>query len=150
MRVVSVGLSPEKMDVDTPAIPLSCEDEPIIDTGGLKMEHHWAKSGNGGPSRPPKGRKARGLGRSPISDTPSAQLSTTCGGLNPGNNVSAAVRAKLGRPRWFNQSFLVFMALRQAGTPLPRGELIRRALELDKQIGAERGLPPCFTGKVGP
>ncbi|KAI9003377.1 hypothetical protein DFJ74DRAFT_592742, partial [Hyaloraphidium curvatum] len=51
-------------------------------------------------------------------------------------------------PRWYNQAFLVFLALKQAGTPLPRGELIKRALELDKKIGSERGLPPCFTGKT--
>ena len=92
-----------------------------------------------------KGRKGRKPG---TVEAASGCPGTPHGGLSFGNSTVATARAKLGRPRWFNQSFLVFMALRQAGTPLPRGELIRRALELDKKIGLERGLPPCFTGKV--
>lgn len=119
-------------DPEVEEIPVSAST--LID--GSDQTGTGGTSERSGAVRPVKGRKGR-----------VARSSSIDGALNPGN-VPPTIRLKLGRPRWFNQSFLVFMALRQAGTPLPRGELIRRALELDKKIGAERGLPPCFTGKV--
>lgn len=53
------------------------------------------------------------------------------------------------RPRWWIQSFLLLLALRQAGRPLSRRVLIPRALELEKKIAKQRGLPLIFGGKVG-
>ncbi|KAJ3154539.1 Histone-lysine N-methyltransferase setd7 [Geranomyces michiganensis] len=52
------------------------------------------------------------------------------------------------KPRWYNQTYLLFLALRKAGEPLPRGKLIPMALQLDMELSRERGLPPLFGGKV--
>ncbi|KAJ1554005.1 hypothetical protein HK096_005388 [Nowakowskiella sp. JEL0078] len=52
------------------------------------------------------------------------------------------------RPRWWNQTYLIFLALRQAGRPLSRGELIPEALKLERQISRQRGLPLLFHGKT--
>ncbi|KND03456.1 uncharacterized protein SPPG_00939 [Spizellomyces punctatus DAOM BR117] len=52
------------------------------------------------------------------------------------------------KPRWYNQTYIMFLALRQAGEPLPRGVLIPKALALDKEISRQRGLPPLFGGKT--
>ncbi|KAJ3339859.1 hypothetical protein HDU93_007744 [Gonapodya sp. JEL0774] len=51
------------------------------------------------------------------------------------------------RPRWYTGSYVMFMALRQAGRPLSKGELVVRGLALDKKISLERGLVRCFVGK---
>lgn len=55
---------------------------------------------------------------------------------------------KRERPRWYNQTFLMFLALREAKKPLPRGELIQRTLDLDEKYSREMGLPKCFHGKT--
>lgn len=53
------------------------------------------------------------------------------------------------RPRWWTQSMLLHLVLRQAsGKPMSRRELIPKALELDARIAKERGLPRLFGGKV--
>ncbi|KAJ2635495.1 hypothetical protein GGF40_003571 [Coemansia sp. RSA 1286] len=55
----------------------------------------------------------------------------------------------LGRPRWYNQMYLMFLALRQSpGYTASRSELVRKAVELDRRISEERGLPRAFTGKT--
>ncbi|KAI8090825.1 hypothetical protein BDF21DRAFT_317413, partial [Thamnidium elegans] len=52
-------------------------------------------------------------------------------------------------PRWYNQAYLLFLALRQhAQDSLPRTELIEAAIELDKKIGVELQLPRVFRGKT--
>ncbi|KXS20624.1 hypothetical protein M427DRAFT_66573 [Gonapodya prolifera JEL478] len=51
------------------------------------------------------------------------------------------------RPRWYTGSYVMFMALRQAGRPLSKGELVVRGVALDKKISLERGLARCFSGK---
>ncbi|KAJ2766878.1 hypothetical protein IWQ56_003545, partial [Coemansia nantahalensis] len=53
------------------------------------------------------------------------------------------------RPRWYNQMYVMFLALRQSpGHTASRSELVRMAVELDGRISAERGLPRAFTGKT--
>lgn len=53
------------------------------------------------------------------------------------------------QPRWYNQAYLLFLALRQhSQDSLPRTELIEAAIELDKKIGVELQLPRVFRGKV--
>ncbi|KAJ2009164.1 hypothetical protein GGI04_000677 [Coemansia thaxteri] len=53
------------------------------------------------------------------------------------------------RPRWYNQMYVMFLALRQSpGYTSSRSELVRSAVELDKRISKERGLPKAFTGKT--
>ncbi|KAI8825609.1 uncharacterized protein EV422DRAFT_583031 [Fimicolochytrium jonesii] len=53
------------------------------------------------------------------------------------------------RPRWYNQTYILFLALKELGNgPVPRGQLIPKALELDKRIAEEKGLPPLFGGKT--
>jgi hypothetical protein len=52
------------------------------------------------------------------------------------------------KPRWWNQNYILFLALKSANRPLPRKELIPKALLLDKKIAAERNLPTLFHGKT--
>ncbi|KAI8322884.1 hypothetical protein GQ54DRAFT_297162 [Martensiomyces pterosporus] len=53
------------------------------------------------------------------------------------------------RPRWYNQMYLMFLALRQSpGYTASRSDLVRKAVELDKRISRERSLPRAFTGKT--
>ncbi|KAJ2491864.1 hypothetical protein IWW37_001942 [Coemansia sp. RSA 2050] len=53
------------------------------------------------------------------------------------------------RPRWYNQMYVMFLALRQSsGYTSSRSELVRNAVELDRRISEERGLPRAFTGKT--
>lgn len=53
------------------------------------------------------------------------------------------------QPRWYNQAYLLFLALRQhPQNSLPRIQLIEAAIELDKKIGVELQLPRVFRGKV--
>ncbi|KAJ2853122.1 hypothetical protein J3B02_003282, partial [Coemansia erecta] len=53
------------------------------------------------------------------------------------------------RPRWYNQMYVMFLALRQSpGYTASRSELVRKAVELDRRISEERGLPRAFTGKT--
>ncbi|KAJ2455762.1 hypothetical protein EV183_000609 [Coemansia sp. RSA 2336] len=53
------------------------------------------------------------------------------------------------RPRWYNQMYLMFLALRQSPNyTASRSDLVRMAVELDAQISKERGLPRAFTGKT--
>lgn len=52
------------------------------------------------------------------------------------------------RPRWYNQTYVMFLALRLAEGPLPRAVLIPRALELSKILTRELGLPRLFGGKT--
>ncbi|EIE84681.1 hypothetical protein G6F46_009398 [Rhizopus delemar] len=52
-------------------------------------------------------------------------------------------------PRWHNQAYMLFLALRQhPDLCMPRGELIKAALELDKKISSEMSLPLVFRGKT--
>ncbi|KAI8920117.1 hypothetical protein DFJ77DRAFT_427034 [Powellomyces hirtus] len=52
------------------------------------------------------------------------------------------------KPRWYNQTYLMFLALRKAGKPIPRNILIPMALQLDREISRDRGLPQLFGGKT--
>ncbi|KAI9470914.1 MAG: hypothetical protein EXX96DRAFT_458477, partial [Benjaminiella poitrasii] len=53
------------------------------------------------------------------------------------------------QPRWYNQAYMLFLALRQhPDRALPRGELIRAALALDEKISAELHLPKVFRSKT--
>ncbi|ORX43566.1 hypothetical protein DM01DRAFT_237911, partial [Hesseltinella vesiculosa] len=52
-------------------------------------------------------------------------------------------------PRWYTQSYVVFLALRQHPYHcMPRGDLINAALELDLKISQERNIPRAFRGKT--
>ncbi|KAI9282353.1 hypothetical protein BY458DRAFT_497929 [Sporodiniella umbellata] len=52
-------------------------------------------------------------------------------------------------PRWHNQAYMLFLALRQhPDRCLPRGELIKEALRLDRQLSKELSLPLVFRGKT--
>ncbi|CAM0138322.1 unnamed protein product [Umbelopsis sp. WA50703] len=52
------------------------------------------------------------------------------------------------QPRWHNQSYMLFLALRQhPDRCLPRTELIKAALAMDKKISDELNLPKVFRGK---
>ncbi|KAI8389507.1 hypothetical protein BD560DRAFT_381910 [Blakeslea trispora] len=72
------------------------------------------------------------------------------------NMVEAYKRKRLTRmnsanqqPRWHNQSYMLFLALRQhAETSMARTDLIKSALSLDKKISEERSLPRVFRGKT--
>ncbi|KAJ2081557.1 hypothetical protein H4R24_002233 [Coemansia sp. RSA 988] len=78
----------------------------------------------------PRQRKRRK--RSPSSETKSTKCTST----------------KL-RPRWYNQMYLMFLALRQSPDyTASRSELVRKAVELDAKISKERCLPRAFTGKT--
>ncbi|KAJ2714734.1 hypothetical protein H4R19_001571 [Coemansia spiralis] len=84
------------------------------------------------PRRPRKRRK-----RSPTA--PAAAAAVT----------GKAIKGGKERPRWYNQMYVMFLALRQsAGHTAGRSELVRKAVELDGRISAERGLPRAFTGKT--
>lgn len=53
------------------------------------------------------------------------------------------------QPRWYNQAYLLFLALRQhPAHSLPRTELIDAAIELDKKFSIDLQLPRVFRGKV--
>ncbi|OAD78509.1 hypothetical protein PHYBLDRAFT_179571 [Phycomyces blakesleeanus NRRL 1555(-)] len=53
------------------------------------------------------------------------------------------------QPRWHNQSYMLFLALRQhPDNSLPRTDLIKAALALDKKMSEERDLPRVFRGKT--
>ncbi|KAI8815267.1 hypothetical protein BJ742DRAFT_765649 [Cladochytrium replicatum] len=52
------------------------------------------------------------------------------------------------KPRWWNQTYLVFLTLREAARPLTRSELIPAVLKLDKVISKQRKLPTLFGGKT--
>lgn len=53
------------------------------------------------------------------------------------------------QPRWHNQAYMLFLALRQhPNRCLSRPELIKAALALDEKISKERNLPRVFKGKV--
>lgn len=53
------------------------------------------------------------------------------------------------QPRWHNQAYMLFLALRQhPDRCLSRPELIKAALALDEKISKERNLPRVFKGKV--
>lgn len=53
------------------------------------------------------------------------------------------------QPRWHNQAYMLFLALRESpNRSLPRKQLIDGALEMDKRISKDRGLPKVFKGKV--
>ncbi|KAL1921713.1 uncharacterized protein VTP21DRAFT_10355 [Calcarisporiella thermophila] len=52
-------------------------------------------------------------------------------------------------PRWHNQSYMLFLALRQSkASSMFRTELCRAALAMDEKISQERGLPRVFRGKA--
>jgi len=50
--------------------------------------------------------------------------------------------------RWYNQNFIMLLALRISNRPLPRMELIKRTLELDEMCSEIMNLPKCFHGKT--
>jgi hypothetical protein len=80
--------------------------------------------------------------------------STEIGALENGNNSQRQKpqgsngQKKADRPRWWNQTYLLYLVLRKATRPLGRKDLISEALELDESISEERGLPKLFGGKV--
>lgn len=68
-------------------------------------------------------------------------------------NVSARPprpsRDQSSQPRWYNQMYLMFLALRQSpGYTATRRDLLKRAVELDEKISKERGLTRAFRGKT--
>ncbi|CAO3626208.1 unnamed protein product [Mucor hiemalis] len=66
-----------------------------------------------------------------------------------GNSSLKRKRETTIQPRWYNQAYLLFLALRQAPYhSLPRLKLIEKAIELDKKIGNELQLPRVFRGKT--
>ncbi|KAJ2481561.1 hypothetical protein IWW56_001680 [Coemansia sp. RSA 2131] len=53
------------------------------------------------------------------------------------------------RPRWYNQMYVMFLALRQSPNHTSsRSNLVREAVALDSRISQDRGLPRAFTGKT--
>ncbi|KAJ1907581.1 hypothetical protein LPJ81_000656 [Coemansia sp. IMI 209127] len=90
-----------------------------------------------------------------------ANVSSAGGGTNNGetaegatdevnaNGQGARKAAAAYRPRWYNQMYLMFLALRQSpGFTASRSELVHKAVELDEKISKERGLPRAFTGRT--
>lgn len=63
-------------------------------------------------------------------------------------NEDEIKKLKNRRPRWYNQSYVVFLCLRLSGTPLPRSMLIPRTLHLSEFLSSELGLPQLFGGKT--
>lgn len=58
---------------------------------------------------------------------------------------------RTGLPRWHNQSYMLFVSLRQhSEKTMSRTDLIKKALDFDKKISQERNLPRVFRGKVIP
>jgi len=55
---------------------------------------------------------------------------------------------KNDRPRWYNQTYIMFITLRDAKRPLPRNVLIRRTLTMDFLLSTIMSFPKCFHGKV--
>ncbi|KAJ2164220.1 hypothetical protein GGH15_004043 [Coemansia sp. RSA 562] len=96
-------------------------DDYICDTSGTK---------------PPR-RKRRKPCPTPAANTPSAQP--------PSSTTKPAVM----RPRWYNQMYVMFLALRQSPNHTSsRSNLVREAVALDSRISQDRGLPRAFTGKT--
>ncbi|KAJ2615557.1 hypothetical protein H4S08_001183 [Coemansia sp. RSA 1365] len=90
-----------------------------------------------GGSKPRRRKRQKKLPATPSNETKSTTLSTKC-----------TPAAKL-RPRWYNQMYLMFLALRQSPDyTASRSELVRKAVELDAKISKERSLPRAFTGKT--
>jgi prepilin-type processing-associated H-X9-DG protein len=52
------------------------------------------------------------------------------------------------KPRWWNQTYVIFLVLRRENRLMSRAELIPKVLELDKEIAAKKGLPTLFHGKT--
>jgi hypothetical protein len=52
------------------------------------------------------------------------------------------------KPRWWNQTYVIFLVLRRENRLMSRGELIPKVLELEKEIAKKRGLPTLFHGKT--
>ncbi|RUS12890.1 hypothetical protein BC938DRAFT_478327, partial [Jimgerdemannia flammicorona] len=93
---------------------------------------------------------------SPIAD--STPLAEDLSSARPRRTTSTSTTSSVTRPsrrskpsmqpRWHTQSYMVFLALRQHPAKcLPRTQLIKAALEMDKKISEERGLPRVFRGK---
>ncbi|KAI9306579.1 hypothetical protein BJ944DRAFT_159630 [Cunninghamella echinulata] len=58
-------------------------------------------------------------------------------------------RKKGDAPRWYTQSYMIFLALREHPTHcLARTPLIKAAVALDERISKERNLPRVFSGKT--
>ncbi|ORZ26172.1 hypothetical protein BCR42DRAFT_401739 [Absidia repens] len=63
--------------------------------------------------------------------------------------VTPRARSVRMAPRWYTQSYLMFLALREhPGHCLSRSDLINAALALDKKISKERNLPRVFRSKT--
>lgn len=61
---------------------------------------------------------------------------------NPLNSINQ-------QPRWHNQAYMLYMALRQhSEKTMARTDLIKSALAIDKRISEERNVPKVFRGKV--
>jgi hypothetical protein len=53
------------------------------------------------------------------------------------------------QPRWHNQAYMLFLALRQhSEKTMARTDLIKSALAIDTRISEERLVPKVFKGKV--
>jgi hypothetical protein len=57
-------------------------------------------------------------------------------------------KSKLDRPRWWNQTYIIYLVLRRYKEPISRRELIPQVLELEEQLAKEKQLPRLFTGKT--
>ncbi|PVU90305.1 hypothetical protein BB559_004694 [Furculomyces boomerangus] len=56
---------------------------------------------------------------------------------------------KVQRPRWYNQTYILFLALRQCKNyTASRKDLLEKAVKLDKKMSKELGIPKVYTGKT--
>ncbi|KAJ1677293.1 hypothetical protein EV182_006465, partial [Spiromyces aspiralis] len=104
--------------------------------------HDGNRRGRGSGSR--KRRKYTRPGPLPLPSSPSPQSPSSSSSLSltetTGRGKKAAHQAE--KPRWYNQMYMMFLALRQSPNhTASRSELVRKAVELDKKISEERNLP---------
>ncbi|KAJ1994763.1 hypothetical protein GGI25_001420 [Coemansia spiralis] len=102
------------------------------------------------PRQSSKRRKTQAYADVTASETPAGLNIIDTTSDSQANNGSLEPRTTSAtRPRWYNQMYLMFLALRQSpGFTASRSELVRKAVELDQKISSERGLPKAFTGKT--
>ncbi|PVU93077.1 hypothetical protein BB561_003484 [Smittium simulii] len=65
------------------------------------------------------------------------------------NTTQINLLNKSTRPRWYNQAYLVFLALRQSENfTATRKQLLAKVVELDKKFSNKLGVPRAFNGKT--
>ncbi|PVV04427.1 hypothetical protein BB560_001077 [Smittium megazygosporum] len=74
-------------------------------------------------------------------------------GENAAKNItpSAGLGAltPVSRPRWYNQNYIIFLALRECENyTATRKTLLKKALDLDRKFSKELSVPRVFTGKT--